>query len=81
MAKTTNNMMNSNNMEKLNKLKALAARKDTKVVCVETLVDERTDEVLSTVYDGTIGLKQLLNITSDIGYLDAGSIIEEEVGE
>ena len=63
MAKTTNTMMNSNNMEKLNKLKALAARKDTKVVCVETLVDERTDEVLSTVYDGTIGLKQLLNIT------------------
>ena len=62
MAKTTNNMMN-NNMDKLNKLKSLAARKNTKVVCVETLTDNRTNEVVETVYDGTIQLRQLLNIT------------------
>ncbi len=65
MAKTTNNMMN-NNMDKLNKLKSLAARKNTKVVCVETLTDNRTNEVVETVYDGTIELKQLLNITDKI---------------
>ena len=57
----SNNMMN-NNMDKLNKLKSLAARKNTKVVCVETLTDNRTNEVVNKVYDGSIGLKQLLNI-------------------
>ena len=66
MAKTTNNMMNSmNNMEKLAKLKAMAAKKNVKVVCVEQLRDERTDEVLESVYKGTIGLKQLLNIKDE----------------
>lgn len=65
MANLNNNKMNSN-MDKLNKLKAMAAKKNTKVVCVETLKDERTNEVLEKVYDGSIELKQLLNITENI---------------
>lgn len=65
MANLNNNKMNSN-MDKLNKLKAMAAKKNAKVVCVETLKDERTNEVLEKVYDGSIELKQLLNITENI---------------
>ena len=53
-----------NNMEKLNKMKQIAAaKKNAKVVCVSTLVDEVSQEVLESVYDGTIGLRELLNIT------------------
>ena len=52
-------------MEKLNQLKALAARRNAKLVCVEELRDNRNDEVLSRVYDGTIELKQLLNIKEE----------------
>ena len=40
-----------------------AAKKNAKVVCVSALVDEVTQEVLESVYDGTIGLRELLNIT------------------
>ena len=65
MANLNNNKMNSN-MDKLNKLKAMAAKKNAKVVCIETLKDERTNEVLEKVYDGSIELKQLLNITENI---------------
>lgn len=65
MANLNNNKMNSN-MDKLNKLKAMAAKKNTKVVCIEKLTDERTNEVLEKVYDGSIELKQLLNITENI---------------
>ena len=49
MANTTNTMMN--NMDKLNKMKAMAAaKKNAKVVCMEVLVDEVTQEVLESVY-------------------------------
>ena len=65
MANLNNNKINSN-MDKLNKLKAMAAKKNTKVVCIEKLTDERTNEVLEKVYDGSIELKQLLNITENI---------------
>ena len=65
MANLNNNKINSN-MDKLNKLKAMTAKKNAKVVCVETLKDERTNEVLEKVYDGSIELKQLLNITENI---------------
>ena len=62
---TMNTMNNNSNMEKLNQLKALAARRNAKLVCVEELRDNRNDEVLSRVYDGTIELKQLLNIKEE----------------
>ena len=53
-----------NNMDKLNKMKQIAAaKKNAKVVCVNMLVDEVSQEVLESVYDGTIGLRELLNIT------------------
>ena len=63
MANLTNNKM-MNNMDKLNKMKAkIAAKKNAVVVSVEVLQDEVNDAVLASVYNGTIGLKQLLNIT------------------
>ena len=63
MANLTNNKM-MNNMDKLNKMKAkIAAKKNAAVVSVEVLQDEVNDAVLASVYNGTIGLKQLLNIT------------------
>ena len=62
---TMNTMNNNSNMEKLNQLKALAARRNAKLVCVEELRDNRNDEVLNRVYDGTIELKQLLNIKEE----------------
>ena len=63
MANLTNNKM-MNNMDKLNKMKAkIAAKKNATVVSVEILQDEVNDAVLASVYNGTIGLKQLLNIT------------------
>ena len=53
-----------NNMDKINKMKQIAAaKKNAKVVCVSVLVDEVSQEVLESVYDGTIGLRELLNIT------------------
>lgn len=53
-----------NNMDKINKMKQIAAaKKNAKVVCVSALVDEVSQEVLESVYDGTIGLRELLNIT------------------
>lgn len=56
--------LSMNNMDKLNKMKQIAAaKKNAKVVCVNTLVDEVNQEVLESVYDGTIGLRELLNIT------------------
>ena len=61
--KTMNTMNNNSNMEKLNKVKALAAKRNGQVVCMETLEDNRNNEVLAKVYNGTIELKQLLNIT------------------
>lgn len=55
-------MMNNN--VKLNQLrKALERKANAKVVCMGTLEDNRNDAVLAKVYDGSIGLKQLLNIT------------------
>ena len=63
MANLTNNKM-MNNMDKLNKMKAkIAAKKNAVVVSVGELQDEVNDAVLASVYNGTIGLKQLLNIT------------------
>lgn len=56
--------MKTNNEMKLNQLKkAIAKKQNAKVVCMETLEENRNEAVLAKVYDGTIGLKQLLNIT------------------
>ena len=55
---TNNKMMNAN----LNKMLAKRNNKSV-VVSVDTLVSNRSDEVLSTVYNGTVDLKTLLNIT------------------
>ena len=63
--KTMNTMNNNSNMEKLNQLKSLAAKRNAKVICEEELRDNRTNEVLNRVYDGTIELKQLLNIKEE----------------
>ena len=51
-------MMNAN-------MSKLLAKKNNKAVVasVNTLVNNRTDEVLSAVYNGTVDLKTLLNIT------------------
>lgn len=59
MTNLTNNKMMNANMSKL------LAKKNNKAVVasVNTLVNNRTDEVLSTVYNGTVDLKTLLNIT------------------
>ena len=63
MANLNNNNKMMSNMDKLNKMKQIAAaKKNAKVVCVGTLVDEVSQEVLETVYDGTIGLRELINI-------------------
>jgi hypothetical protein len=56
-------MANMNNINKLNKIKSAVANKKAKVICMEQLADETTNEVLTKVYDGSIGLAQLLNIT------------------
>ena len=55
---TNNKMMNAN----MSKLLAKKNNKDV-VVSVDTLMNNRTDEVLSSVYNGTVDLKTLLNIT------------------
>ncbi len=55
---TNNKMMNAN----LNKMLAKRNNKSV-VVSVDTLVSNRSDEVLSAVYNGTVDLKTLLNIT------------------
>lgn len=59
MTNLTNNKMMNANMSKL------LAKKNNKavVVSVDTLANNRHDEVLSTVYNGTVDLKTLLNIT------------------
>lgn len=59
MTNLTNNKMMNANMSKL------LAKKNNKavVVSVDTLTSNRHDEVLSTVYNGTVDLKTLLNIT------------------
>ena len=59
MTNLTNNKMMNANMSKL------LAKKNNKavVVSVDTLTNNRHDEVLSTVYNGTVDLKTLLNIT------------------
>lgn len=59
MTNLTNNKMMNANMSKL------LAKKNNKAVVtsVNTLVGNRHDEVLSTVYNGTVDLKTLLNIT------------------
>ena len=59
MTNLTNNKMMNANMSKL------LAKKNNKavVVSVDTLMNNRTDEVLSSVYNGTVDLKTLLNIT------------------
>lgn len=59
MTNLTNNKMMNANMSKL------LAKKNNKAVVtsMNTLVDNRHDEVLSTVYNGTVDLKTLLNIT------------------
>ena len=59
MTNLTNNKMMNANMSKL------LAKKNNKavVVSVDTLMNNRTDEVLSAVYNGTVDLKTLLNIT------------------
>ena len=59
MTNLTNNKMMNANMSKL------LAKKNNKavVVSMDTLVNNRHDEVLSTVYNGTVDLKTLLNIT------------------
>jgi hypothetical protein len=59
MTNLTNNKMMNANMSKL------LAKKNNKAVVasVNTLVNNRTDEVLSAVYNGTVDLKTLLNIT------------------
>lgn len=59
MTNLTNNKMMNANMSKL------LAKKNNKavVVSVDTLTSNRTDEVLSSVYNGTVDLKTLLNIT------------------
>lgn len=59
MTNLTNNKMMNANMSKL------LAKKNNKavVVSVDTLANNRTDEVLSSVYNGTVDLKTLLNIT------------------
>lgn len=56
-------MANMNNINKLNKIKSAVANKKAKVICMEQLADQTTNEVLEKVYDGSIGLAQLLNIT------------------
>ena len=59
MTNLTNNKMMNANMSKL------LAKKNNKavVVSVDTLTRNRHDEVLSSVYNGTVDLKTLLNIT------------------
>ena len=59
MTNLTNNKMMNANMSKL------LAKKNNKAVVasVDTLTSNRHDEVLSTVYNGTVDLKTLLNIT------------------
>ena len=52
----------TNNMNKLNKLMNKKAGKAV-VVSVDTLVENRNNDVLASVYNGTVELKQLLNIT------------------
>ena len=61
MTNLTNNKMMNANMSKL------LAKKNNKAVVasVNTLVNNRTDEVLSAVYNGTVDLKTLLNITDE----------------
>ena len=59
MTNLTNNKMMNANMSKL------LAKKNNKavVVSMDALTSNRTDEVLSSVYNGTVDLKTLLNIT------------------